>query len=60
MDNDTFEGMANLTAVGNGGAYGGGMYVCQKASVEDGLVEIRVVDIGKFKLLSQFKRKYNA
>ena len=60
MDNDTFEGMANLTAVGNGGSYGGGMYVCQKASVEDGLFDISVVDIGKFKLLFQFKRMYNA
>ena len=60
MDNDTFEGMANLTAVGNGGAYGGGMYVCQKASVEDGLFDISVVDIGKFKLLLQFKRMYSA
>ncbi|MBY9016500.1 MAG: hypothetical protein KGD68_12465 [Candidatus Lokiarchaeota archaeon] len=60
MDNDTFEGMANLTAVGNGGAYGGGMYVCQKASVEDGLFDISVVDISKFKLLFQFKRMYNA
>jgi diacylglycerol kinase (ATP) len=60
MDNDKFEGMANLTAVGNGGAYGGGMYVCQKASVEDGLFDISVVDIGKFKLLLQFKRMYSA
>ena len=60
MDNDTFEGMANLTAVGNGGSYGGGMYVCQKASVEDGLFDISVVDIGKFKLLFQFKRMYSA
>ncbi|MHA1234188.1 MAG: diacylglycerol/lipid kinase family protein [Promethearchaeota archaeon] len=60
MDNETFEGTANLTAVGNGGAYGGGMYVCQKASAEDGLFDISVVDIGKFKLLFQFKRMYSA
>ncbi len=60
MDNDTYEGMANLAAVGNGGAYGGGMYVCQKAKVDDGLFDISVVDIGKFKLLLQFKRMYNA
>jgi len=60
MDKETFEGTANLTAVGNGGAYGGGMYVCQKASVEDGLFDISVVDIGKFKLLFQFKRMYSA
>ena len=60
MDNDTYEGMANLAAVGNGGAYGGGMYICQKAKVDDGLFDISVVDIGKFKLLFQFKRMYNA
>ncbi|MBY8987907.1 MAG: hypothetical protein KGD61_05585 [Candidatus Lokiarchaeota archaeon] len=60
MDNDNFEGMANLTAVGNGGAYGGGMYICQNASIEDGLFDISIVDIGKFKLLFQFKRMYSA
>ena len=60
MDNDTYEGMANLAAVGNGGAYGGGMYICQRAKVDDGLFNINVVNIGKFKLLLQFKRMYNA
>jgi len=60
MDNDTYEGMANLAAVGNGGAYGGGMYVCQRAKVDDGLFDISVVDIGKFKLLFQFKMMYDA
>jgi diacylglycerol kinase (ATP) len=60
MDNDTYEGIANLAAVGNGGAYGGGMYVCQRAKVDDGLFDISVVNIGKFKLLLQFKRMYNA
>jgi len=60
MDKESFEGMANLTAVGNGGAYGGGMYICQKASVEDGLFDVSVVDISKFKLLFQFKRMYSA
>ena len=60
MDNDTYEGYANLTAVGNGGAYGGGMYICQKARVDDGFFDISIVDIGKFKLLVQFKKMYNA
>jgi len=60
MDNDTYEGLANLTAVGNGGAYGGGMYVCQKAKTDDGLFDISIVNIGKFKLLMQFKRMYSA
>ncbi|MFX0009612.1 MAG: diacylglycerol/lipid kinase family protein [Candidatus Hermodarchaeota archaeon] len=60
MDTETFKGLANLTAVGNGGAYGGGMYICQKASIEDGLFDISIVEIGKFKLLLQFKRMYSA
>ena len=60
MDNDTYEGIANLAAVGNGGAYGGGMYVCQRAKVDDGLFDISVVNIGKFKLLLQFKKMYDA
>ena len=60
MDDDTYEGMANLAAVGNGGAYGGGMYICQEAKVDDGLFNISIVDIGKFKLLLQFRRMYDA
>ena len=60
MDNDTYEGMANLAAVGNGGAYGGGMYICQEAKIDDGLFDISIVDIGKFKLLLQFRRMYDA
>ena len=60
MDNDVYDGMANLTAVGNGPTYGGWMYVCQKARVNDGIFHISVVDIGKLKLLFQFKRMYKA
>ncbi len=60
MDNDIFEGEANLVAVGNGGSYGGGMYICQRARVNDGLFDISVASIGKFKLLMQFKRMYTA
>ncbi|MHA2401284.1 MAG: diacylglycerol/lipid kinase family protein, partial [Promethearchaeota archaeon] len=59
MDRDTFEGKANLVAVGNGGSYGGGMYVCQKAMIDDGLFDICIVDIKKLKLLLQFKRMYS-
>jgi len=60
MDNDIYEGEANLVAVGNGGSYGGGMYICQRARVNDGLFDISVASIGKFKLLMQFKRMYTA
>jgi diacylglycerol kinase (ATP) len=59
MDNEVFEGYANLVAVGNGGSYGGGMYVCQFAKVNDGLFDISIVNIKKLKLLLQFKRMYS-
>lgn len=60
MDNDTYEGEANLAAVGLSGAYGGGMFICQRASIEDGLFDISIVNIGKLKLAKQFKRMYSA
>ena len=60
MDNDIFEGEANLAAVGLSGAYGGGMFICQRANIEDGLFDISIVDIDKVKLARQFRRMYNA
>ena len=60
MDNNNYEGYANLVAVGNGGSYGGGMYICQKARIDDGLFDISVANIGKLKLILQFKRMYSA
>jgi len=60
MDNDTYEGNATLVAVGNGGSYGGGMYICQKAKVDDGLFDISIANLKKLKLLLQFKRMYSA
>ncbi|MFX0025428.1 MAG: diacylglycerol/lipid kinase family protein, partial [Candidatus Hermodarchaeota archaeon] len=60
MDNDTFEGEANLAAVGLSGAYGGGMFICQRASIEDGLFDISIVNIDKVKLARQFRRMYSA
>ena len=60
MDNDRFEGEANLAAVGLSGAYGGGMFICQRASIEDGLFDISIVNIDKVKLARQFRRMYNA
>jgi len=59
MDNDNYENLANLVAIGNGGAYGGGMYICQRAKVDDGLFDISIVDISKLKLLIQFSKMYS-
>lgn len=60
MDNDTYKGDANLVAVGNGGSYGGGMYICQKARVDDGVFDISIANVKKLKLLFQFKKTYSA
>ena len=60
MDNDTYEGDAILIAVGNGGSYGAGMYICQKAKVDDGLFDITIANVKKLKLLFQFKKTYSA
>ena len=59
MDNNTYEGEAILIAVGNGGSYGGGMYICQKAKVDDGLFNITIANVKKLKLLFQFKKTYS-
>jgi len=60
MDGDKYEGMANLIAVGNGPSYGGFMYICSKAKIDDGLFHISVVNIGKFRLLLDFNKLYSA
>ena len=60
MDNDAYEGYSNCLAVANGPSYGGFMYICQRARVNDGLFYINVVDISKFKLLKHFNRMYKA
>jgi len=60
MDKDVYEGYANLLACANGPSYGGFMYICQKARVDDGLFHVNIADIGKFKLLRHFNRMYKA
>ncbi len=60
MDNDVYEGYANCLACANGPSYGGFMYICQRAQVNDGLFHVNIVDIGKFKLLKHFNRMYKA
>ena len=60
MDDDIYEGEANLAAVGLSGAYGGGMFICQRANIEDGLFDISVVNIDKVKLAKQFRKMYSA
>jgi len=60
MDKNKHEGFANLIAVANGPSYGGWMYICQRARVHDGIFDISIADIGKFKLLGDLNKTYSA
>ncbi|MHA1796310.1 MAG: diacylglycerol/lipid kinase family protein [Promethearchaeota archaeon] len=58
-DSETFEGLCNLVAVGNGPTYGGFMYMCPRAKVNDGLFHISMVNMGRFELLYKFNTMYS-
>ncbi|MEJ2249239.1 MAG: hypothetical protein P8Y97_06210 [Candidatus Lokiarchaeota archaeon] len=60
MDDDIYEGFSNCVAVGNGPSYGGWMYICQTANLHDGKFHVSIVDIGKFKMLYDFRKLYDA
>src|SRR6056297_2224896 len=59
MDDGTFERRCNLIAVANGPSYGGGMYICPYARVNDEKFHITVVDMGRFQLLYNFNKMYS-
>ena len=59
LDDEIWEGNANLVAVGNGPTYGGWMYICPRARVDDGLFHITIVDMKTSELLKKFKLMYS-
>ncbi|MHA1584836.1 MAG: diacylglycerol/lipid kinase family protein, partial [Promethearchaeota archaeon] len=59
LDDDTWTGRANLVAVGNGPTYGGFMYMCPRATPDDELFHISVVDMNSIELLYKFNLMYN-
>jgi diacylglycerol kinase (ATP) len=44
LDGERIEANAMLVAVGNGPSYGGGMQVCPDALMDDGLLDVMIVD----------------
>jgi diacylglycerol kinase (ATP) len=49
-----------LVAVGNGPSYGGGMQVCPDAELDDGLLDVMIVDkISKLEFLKVFPKVYS-
>jgi diacylglycerol kinase (ATP) len=59
LDGHTIEREAMLVAVGNGPSYGGGIRICEGASLDDGLLDVVVINpVSKLRLLRVFPRLY--
>ena len=48
-----------MVAVGNGPTYGGWMYMCPKARLNDGLFHISIIEMGRCELLYKFNTMYS-
>ena len=60
LDGRTIKANAMLVAVGNGPSYGGGMQVCPDAEMDDGLLDVMIVDkISKLEFLKVFPKVYS-
>ncbi|NLT57293.1 MAG: diacylglycerol kinase [Actinomycetales bacterium] len=60
LDGVAEETRAMLLAVGNGPSYGGGMLVCPDARLDDGLLDVLVVEpVSRLELLRIFPRVYS-
>ena len=59
LDGETIEREAMLVAVGNGPSYGGGLRMCEGASMDDGLLDVVVINpLSKPRLLRVFPMLY--
>ncbi len=59
MDHDVYEGAPNNVAVGNGESYGGWMYFCMGARIDDGLFNICIPEFTSFEVLMVFNKMYS-
>ena len=59
LDGETIQREAMLVAVGNGPSFGGGLRLCEGASMDDGLLDVVVINpLSKLKLLRVFPKLY--
>ncbi|MEJ7636101.1 diacylglycerol kinase [Aeromicrobium sp.] len=59
LDGTTIEREAMLVAVGNGPSFGGGIRICEGASMDDGLLDVVVINpVSKAKLVRVFPKLY--
>jgi diacylglycerol kinase (ATP) len=60
LDTRTISTEAMLIAIGNGRSYGGGMYVCPQAKMDDGLFDVMILEpVSKFEFLKVFPSVYS-
>lgn len=59
-DTASFTTEAMLIAIGNGKSYGGGMYVCPQAQLNDGLFDLMILEpVSKIEFLKVFPKVYS-
>ncbi len=59
LDGVTVEREAMLVAVGNGPSFGGGLRICEGAVLDDGLLDVVIINpVSKFELLKVFPKLY--
>ncbi len=59
LDGKTIEREAMLVAVGNGPSFGGGIRICEGAKLDDGLLDVVVINpVSKGKLMRVFPKLY--
>ena len=59
LDGEVIEREAMLVAVGNGPSFGGGLRICEGASMDDGLLDVVVINpLSKPKLMRVFPKLY--
>jgi diacylglycerol kinase (ATP) len=59
LDGETIEREAMLVAVGNGPSFGGGLRICEGASMDDGLLDVVIINpVSKPRLLWVFPKLY--
>jgi len=60
LDTHSFTTKAMLIAIGNGRSYGGGMYVCPQAQMNDGLFDVMILEpVSKIEFLKVFPKVYS-
>jgi len=60
LDSISIATEAMLIAIGNGRCYGGGMYVCPQAKIDDGLFDVMILEpVSKIEFLKVFPKVYS-